>query len=40
MGSVFVHSTMSHDGFIAGPNDEIAWAVRYFDEIPKSWWTR
>jgi dihydrofolate reductase len=29
MGQVFIHATMSLDGMIASPNDEIDWAFRY-----------
>ena len=29
MGQVIVHATMSLDGFIAGPNDEMDWVFKY-----------
>jgi dihydrofolate reductase len=43
MGKVIVHVTMSLDGFIAGPNDEMEWGFRFgsdetVDEIMKEIW--
>jgi hypothetical protein len=29
MGNVFVHTLMSLDGFIAGPNDDMSWVFRH-----------
>ena len=29
MGNIFIHVTMSLDGLIARPNDEIDWAFHY-----------
>ncbi len=29
MGQVILHATMSLDGFIAGPKDEMDWAFKY-----------
>ena len=34
MGSVFVHTMMSLDGFIAGPNDDMSWVFRHAGDIP------
>jgi dihydrofolate reductase len=34
MGNVFVHTMMSLDGFIAGPNDDMSWVLRYADDMP------
>jgi dihydrofolate reductase len=34
MGKVFVHSLMSLDGFIAGPNDDMSWVLRYAADMP------
>jgi dihydrofolate reductase len=34
MGSVFVHTMMSLDGFIAGPNDDMSWVLRYAGDMP------
>lgn len=34
MGSVFVHSLMSLDGFIAGPNDDMGWVLRHAGDMP------
>ncbi len=40
MGKVIIHATMSLDGFIAGPHDEMDWFFKYdsdkmVDEIMK-----
>jgi len=29
MGKVIIHVTMSLDGFIAGPNDEVDWGFKF-----------
>lgn len=34
MGNVFVHTLMSLDGFIAGPNDEMDWVLRHAGDMP------
>jgi dihydrofolate reductase len=34
MGKVLAHTTMSLDGFIAGPNDEMDWVFEYADDVP------
>jgi dihydrofolate reductase len=34
MGRVLVHTTMSLDGFIAGPNDDMAWVFRHAGDLP------
>jgi dihydrofolate reductase len=34
MGSVFVHTLMSLDGFIAGPNDDMSWVLRHAGAMP------
>ena len=34
MGNVLVHSMMSLDGFIAGPNDDMSWVFRHADDMP------
>lgn len=34
MSKVLVHTTMSLDGFIAGPNDEMDWVFEYADDVP------
>lgn len=34
MGSVLVHTLMSLDGFIAGPNDEMSWVFRHAGDMP------
>lgn len=34
MGNVFVHTMMSLDGFIAGPNDDMSWVLRHAGEMP------
>lgn len=41
MGKVIIHATMSVDGFIAGPHDELDWVFRYgsdaiVDEVVKN----
>jgi dihydrofolate reductase len=36
MGKVIVHATMSLDGFIAGPHDEMDWVFKYDDDHPKT----
>ncbi len=32
MGKIIIHATMSMDGFIAGPDDEIDWIFKYKDD--------
>jgi dihydrofolate reductase len=32
MGKVIIHATMSLDGFIAGPHDEMDWVFKYDDD--------
>jgi dihydrofolate reductase len=34
MGSVFVHTLMSLDGFIAGPDDDMSWVLRHAPDMP------
>lgn len=34
MGNVLVHTTMSLDGFIAGPNDDMSWVFRHAGDVP------
>ena len=34
MGGVLVHTLMSLDGFIAGPNDEMSWVFRHAGDMP------
>jgi dihydrofolate reductase len=34
MGNVFVHTMMSLDGFIAGPNDDMSWVLRHAADMP------
>lgn len=34
MGNVFVHTMMSLDGFIAGPNDDMSWVFRHAGDMP------
>lgn len=34
MGDVFVHTMMSLDGFIAGPNDDMSWVFRHTGDMP------
>jgi dihydrofolate reductase len=34
MGSVLVHTMMSLDGFIAGPNDDMSWVFRHAGDMP------
>jgi hypothetical protein len=34
MGNVFVHTMMSLDGFIAGPNDDMSWVLRHAGDMP------
>lgn len=34
MGKVILHATMSLDGFIAGPNDEMDWVFEYWAQSP------
>lgn len=36
MGSVFVHTMMSLDGFIAGPNDDMSWVLRHAGDMPSA----
>ena len=36
MSNVFVHTMMSLDGFIAGPNDDMSWVLRYAGEMPSA----
>jgi dihydrofolate reductase len=36
MGSVFVHTMMSLDGFIAGPNDDMTWVLRHASDMPSA----
>ncbi len=35
-GSVFVHTLMSLDGFIAGPNDDMGWVLRHAANMPSA----
>lgn len=34
MASVLVHTMMSLDGFIAGPNDDMSWVFRHAGDMP------
>ena len=34
MGNVFVHTMMSLDGFIAGPDDDMSWVLRHAGNMP------
>lgn len=34
MGKVSVHTLTSLDGFIAGPNDDMSWVLRYAGDMP------
>jgi dihydrofolate reductase len=34
MATVLVHTTMSLDGFIAGPDDEMDWVFEYAGDVP------
>jgi dihydrofolate reductase len=34
MGKVFVHTLMSLDGFIAGPDDDMSWVFRHAGDMP------
>jgi dihydrofolate reductase len=34
MAKVLAHTTMSLDGFIAGPNDEMDWVFEYAHDVP------
>jgi dihydrofolate reductase len=34
MGSVFVHTMMSLDGFIAGPDDDMSWVLGHVGDMP------
>ena len=34
MGNVLVHTMMSLDGFIAGPDDDMSWVLRYAGDMP------
>ena len=34
MGNVFVHTIMSLDGFIAGPDDDMGWVFRHAGDMP------
>ena len=36
MASVLAHTTMSLDGFIAGPNDEMDWVFEHAGDVPAS----
>jgi dihydrofolate reductase len=36
MGNVFVHTIMSLDGFIAGPNDDMSWVLRHAGDMPSA----
>ena len=36
MRNVFVHTMMSLDGFIAGPNDDMSWVFRHAGEMPSA----
>lgn len=35
MGSVLVHTTMSLDGFVAGPGHEMDWVFEYSADVPR-----
>jgi dihydrofolate reductase len=34
LGNVLVHTMMSLDGFIAGPDDDMSWVLRYAADMP------
>lgn len=34
MGNVFVHTMVSVDGFIAGPDDDMSWVLRHAGDMP------
>jgi len=34
LGSVFVRTMMSLDGFVAGPNDDMSWVFRHAGDMP------
>jgi dihydrofolate reductase len=36
MANVFVHTMMSLDGFIAGPNDDMSWVFRHARDMPSA----
>ena len=36
MGKVFVHTMMSLDGFIAGPDDDMSWVFRHAGDMPSA----
>jgi len=36
MGNVFVHTMMSLDGFIAGPDDDMSWVLRHAGDMPSA----
>jgi dihydrofolate reductase len=36
MGNVFVHTLMSLDGFIAGPDDDMSWVLRHAGDMPSA----
>jgi dihydrofolate reductase len=36
MGGVFVHTLMSLDGFISGPNDDMSWVLHHVDDLPSA----
>jgi len=36
MGNVFVHTMISLDGFIAGPNDDMSWVFRHVGDMPSA----
>jgi dihydrofolate reductase len=36
MGSILVHTMMSLDGFIAGPNDDMSWVFRHAGDMPSA----
>jgi hypothetical protein len=36
LGNVFVHTMMSLDRFIAGPNDEMSWVFRHAGDMPSA----
>jgi len=36
MGNVFVHTMMSLDGFIAGPDDDMSWVLRHAGNMPSA----
>jgi len=35
-GNVFVHTLISLDGFIAGPNDDMSWVFRHAGDTPSA----